>query len=144
MSPRVLAILSSMSYTPDPVTDVPHTAANWGAGCRCNHCRQRHNDENRQRRRRDVSDPALSPTVRTQLLRLLSSGVSPVAAARELGVTTQRMYTRRRYDAEWDEQMDDALMQGRDPEITHGTTVGYRYYRCRCPECRAAHHPPQR
>lgn len=61
-------------------------------------------------------------------------------AADAAGVTAQAIWGRARVDAGWRDQLNQALVAGRDPEVPHGTLSGWRWYRCRCPECRAAHH----
>lgn len=122
---------------------MPQPHSQWTAGCRCPGCRESHNRETRLWRRRRA-DAALPSITRECLLTLIASGVAPATAADELGVTVQRIYARRRFDPEWDERLDEALLRGRDPEAPHGTHQAYRHHRCRCPECRAAHHPPQR
>jgi hypothetical protein len=60
---------------------------------------------------------------------------SIVAAA--LGLTTQRVASAIGRDPVLRTQLDDALMEGRDPTIQHGRRLAYRGG-CWCPECRRA------
>jgi len=54
-----------------------------------------------------------------------------------LGLTTQRVASAIRRDPILRAELDDALMQGRDPKIQHGRRLAYREG-CWCPECRRA------
>lgn len=54
-----------------------------------------------------------------------------------VGLTTQRVASAIWRDPLLRRQLDDALMQGRDPKIQHGRRVAYREG-CWCPECRQA------
>lgn len=119
------------------------TTNRWRTGCRepdCG-CRQAHNTDTRTYRR-NLADRAFPPKARTRLLRLISRGATITEAAEQVGVTTHAVYGRRRVDPAWGNRLDAALMAGRDPDVPHGIPSGYRHHRCRCPECRAAHHPP--
>ena len=49
-----------------------------------------------------------------------------------------RVHRYRAYDPQWAIDVDQALMDGRDPNVPHGTANGYRWHKCRCPECRTA------
>ena len=55
----------------------------------------------------------------------------------ELGLTTQKVASAIWRDPTLRTQLDDALMQGRDPTIQHGRRLAYREG-CWCPECRRA------
>jgi hypothetical protein len=54
-----------------------------------------------------------------------------------LGLTTQRVASAIGRDPVLRTQLDDALMEGRDPTIQHGRRLAYRGG-CWCPECRRA------
>lgn len=54
-----------------------------------------------------------------------------------LGLTTQKVASAIWRDPLLRTQLDDALMQGRDPGIRHGRRLAYRQG-CWCPECRKA------
>jgi len=54
-----------------------------------------------------------------------------------LGLTTQKVASAIWRDPHLRTQLDDALMQGRDPRIRHGRRLAYREG-CWCPECRKA------
>lgn len=119
----------------------PHGTVNrWRSGCRCNECAHAHNGDTRTWRR-SLADAAFPARTRTRLLRAIRGGATVVDAAERVGVTQHAVYARRRFDTQWGEQLDEALMAGRNPDAPHGTETGYRRWGCRCPECRAAHHP---
>ncbi|WP_431881942.1 hypothetical protein [Micromonospora chalcea] len=79
--------------------------------------------------------------MRTRALHLIRGGATPADAAAALGISAQTIHARVRVDPTWQAKLDAALMEGRRPDVPHGTPAGYRYHRCHCPECRAAHHP---
>jgi len=54
-----------------------------------------------------------------------------------VGLTTQKVASAIWRDPLLRTQLDDALMQGRDPKIQHGRRLAYRRG-CWCPECRRA------
>lgn len=117
------------------------TENRWRTGCRCSLCGDAHNAGLRVWRR-DRADRRFPAPQRRLLLKLLSRGQSITDAAMAVGVATQTVHSRSRVDPGWQQRLDEALMAGRDPRVRHGTEDGYRNGRCRCPECRAAHHPP--
>lgn len=56
-----------------------------------------------------------------------------------LGLTTQKVASAISRDPILRAELDDALMQGRDPTIQHGRRLAYRGgCWCWCPECRRA------
>lgn len=91
--------------------------------------------------RHKAADDRFPLRQRRKLLRLLARSTAITDAAEQVGVTVQTIHARTRIDPNWQGLLDQALMTGRDPEAPHGTPTGYRHYKCRCPECRQAHHP---
>ena len=59
------------------------------------------------------------------------------AVTNRLGLKTQRVASAIWRDPLLRTQLDDALMQGRDPRVQHGRRLAYRAG-CWCPECRKA------
>lgn len=55
--------------------------------------------------------------------------------ANRWGVTTQKVASMIRRDLGLRAELDEALMEGRDPEVQHGRRLAYRKG-CWCPECR--------
>jgi hypothetical protein len=90
---------------------------------------------------RRAADERFPPKQRRAFLRLLERGVAISEAAEKVGITVQAVHARCRFDPEWQGLLDAALIAGRDPDAPYGTPTGYRRYRCRCPDCRRAHHP---
>ena len=60
-----------------------------------------------------------------------------VTVANRVGLTTQKIAAAIGRDPALRAELDDALMQGRDPKINHGRRRTYRQG-CWCPECRKA------
>lgn len=116
------------------------TTSRWRTGCRCTPCARAHIADTNGRNR-VVADARFPARARRRVLAQLRRGRSPVEAAAAVGLPVQTLYARRRFDVAWARQMDDALMEARDPGVPHGTPTGYRHHGCRCPECRAVHHP---
>lgn len=77
------------------------------------------------------------PSTRSKLIAKLRMGVHLDDAARELGVTPQRVFSAARVLSAFGSQLDATLTAERDPDLPHGTVTGYNK-RCRCPECRSA------
>lgn len=127
-----------------PPPPSPHGTENrWRAGCRCSECRTAHNDGSRTFRRRVVDTRRFPPKLRDRLLALIAAGVHITDAAAALRTSQQAIHRYARVHPEWGAELDEALMGGRAPEVPHGTEAGYRHHRCRCPECRQAHHRPR-
>ncbi|WP_213455448.1 helix-turn-helix domain-containing protein [Rhizomonospora bruguierae] len=116
------------------------TPSRWRVGCRCPCCLSAHNADTASRRRA-ASDDRFPLRQRRRLLRLIAQGAPVTEAAELVGVTYQAVHARTRTDPAWQGLLDQALMTGRRVDVPHGTESGYRQYRCRCPECRRAHHP---
>lgn len=91
--------------------------------------------------RRARAAKRFGPAQRAHIIREITGGraIGEVAAALGLHTASITNYARR-VDPAWGEELDAALMAGRDPNIPHGTTYSYRVRRCRCPVCRRAHH----
>ncbi|MDA0568061.1 hypothetical protein LG943_27625 [Streptomonospora sp. S1-112] len=83
------------------------------------------------------AEEELPPPTRSRLIAKLRKGVHIDDAARELGVSTQRVFSAARILTTFGEQLDSTLTAERDPALPHGTVTGYNK-RCRCPQCRGA------
>lgn len=90
-------------------------------------------------RRRSQVLARFTGRVEEALLEMLRRGSSLSDAAEQIGLTPQAVFGRARWDREWASRLDSALMDGRDPYLSHGTDHTYKQYGCRCPDCRAAH-----
>ncbi|GAB3206240.1 hypothetical protein ACQEU5_08790 [Marinactinospora thermotolerans] len=77
------------------------------------------------------------PAMRSRLIAKLRMGMHIDDAARDLGLTSQRVFAAARILSAFGDQLDATLTDQRDPSIPHGTVTGYNR-RCRCPRCRAA------
>lgn len=111
------------------------TAEKWRLACRCGLCLEAHNIDTRDLRRRWSY---IDQTVWHEVLRAIRSGRPIGDAAERYGVTVHALYAQGRVYPDRSDQLDAALMHGRDPNLDHGTEVTYRWGKCRCPECRAA------
>ncbi|GAA1781103.1 MULTISPECIES: hypothetical protein [Streptomonospora] len=83
------------------------------------------------------AEEELPPSTRSRLIAKLRKGVHIDDAARDLGVSPQRVFSAARILTTFGEQLDATLTAERDPDIPHGTLTGYNK-RCRCPQCRGA------
>lgn len=104
---------------------------------RCTKCLAEHREKSRVRKQ-EISAAIFTPARRARLLELLAAGTALSAACHEVGVSAPHVHGFRTYDPAWGAALDQALMQGRDPKLKHGTPSSYRIHRCRCPECRRA------
>lgn len=104
---------------------------------RCASCRARRRapDHDRVRRRADSRFPA---PARTELLERLAAGGRLTEVCQDLKVAVQQVHRWAAYEPAWSSALDQALTDGRDPTLDHGTEAAYRRGRCRCPECRVA------
>ncbi|TDQ52329.1 hypothetical protein [Actinorugispora endophytica] len=84
-----------------------------------------------------TAEEEMPPSTRSRLIAKLRMGVHIDDAARELGVSPQRVFSAARILSAFGFQLDATLTAERDPHLPHGTVTGYNK-RCRCPECRAA------
>lgn len=87
-----------------------------------------------------VTRNLLLPAVRTDLLAAVAAGATLDDAARRYGATRQRVTALAQLDAEFADALDEAYRTAAAPDTPHGTSTGYRHYRCRCCDCRVAHH----
>ncbi|MEY9214488.1 hypothetical protein NI17_019545 [Thermobifida halotolerans] len=85
----------------------------------------------------EAVEKELPPSTRSRLIAKLRMGVHIDDAARELGVSPQRVFSAARVLGAFGAQLDATLTAERDPGLPHGTVTGYNK-RCRCPDCRAA------
>ncbi|GAA3739134.1 hypothetical protein [Salinactinospora qingdaonensis] len=83
------------------------------------------------------AEEELPPSIRSRLIAKLRTGAHIDDAAKDLGVSPQRVFAAARILSDFGEQLDATLTSERDPELPHGTITGYNR-RCRCPQCRAA------
>lgn len=112
------------------------TYARWRYGCDCDDCcaaRRVHVNEIRQ-----AAAFARWETLGPRLCELVAAGAGYGDAVEAIGVTWQAVIAHRRCDPAFAARLDAALMQGRDPDVPHGTHMGWRTG-CRCPDCRAHH-----
>ncbi|GAA4010479.1 hypothetical protein GCM10022247_35860 [Allokutzneria multivorans] len=116
------------------------TTSGWRDGCDCDQCRSAHNIATRDWRRGLARVP---DHIREAVLADLALGgdLGEVAEAHDL--TPQRLHGQAAVDPVWRKQFDEALMAGRDPSLAHGYEMTYRKDKCRCPDCRQAHHRPE-
>lgn len=119
---------------PRPVASEHGTGMRYRYGCRCKPCVQAHNEDmnalltdRRQRRLTPIWDALLDD---------LRSGTDYAEACERVGLTSYGVSSMMRVEPEMRAELDEALAQGSDGELRHGTASGYRA-RCRCPECRA-------
>jgi len=78
-----------------------------------------------------------------ELLEGARSGYKFASLTKRLGLTTQKVAAAIWRDPALRAELDQALMQGRDPKIQHGRRLAYREG-CWCPECRTAQLGPTR
>lgn len=98
------------------------------AGCRCDPCTRAH-VAGSAARVRALADEAFPAQRRAELLVLVEDGTKVVDAARQVGVTAGRVYSRAMWDAAFAEALDEAAwslcVHGEDSP-TCGTAMGYR------------------
>ena len=107
----------------------------------CKTCIEEHLHESARRRDRQRRG-RLSPSVRRTILARVARGEHLPDVAADLGVTMQAVWGAALVWPWWREELDAALVAGRDPGLAHGTEQAYRHSKCRCPDCRGAHHAP--
>lgn len=112
------------------------TPTRWRGGCTCDACRDAHNEDTWSRR--ETARVLWWQSRTGPLLELLASGTPYGEALHELGLTAQAVTGHRRRDPGFAQALDEALMLGRDPDLSHGGSTAWRQG-CRCPECREYH-----
>lgn len=113
------------------------TPSGWRRGCGCDPCYDAHNLDTRDWRRGKARIP---DDIRASVLADLAAGGHITEVATDHELTCARLHGQARTDPDWAAAMDAALTEGRDPTLAHGLATTYRHDRCRCPDCRDAHH----
>jgi hypothetical protein len=86
--------------------------------------------------RKQTATARFPEVVRRMLTARLAAGEHLTDVCRSLETTTQQAHGFKVFDRTWAEELDGALLAGRDPDLNHGTITAYRKSNCRCPECR--------
>ncbi len=116
----------------------PHgSPSRFDAGCNCDKCTAAHyrqiSEDNDTRRQAEWdAGPAEA------LITSVAAGVDYRQALAAAGVSSQAVTGHRKRDPAFATALDQALMAGRDPNLSHGTAEAWKM-RCRCPECRTWH-----
>ena len=110
------------------------TVGQWRAGCRNAACRLAHNTETRDRRR-TVS--LIDDGTWAAILADLRAGTPLVFAAVQHDCTPQAVHKQAQVHLDRGIELDQALLEGRDPALPHGTTRATKTG-CGCPDCRDA------
>lgn len=108
------------------------TATGWRGGGRCPRCRDAHNTQTRDMRR---GWSQIDQRTWHAVLLSLRNGRTLADAAARHGLTPAALFGQARVHLERREQLDAALMHGRDPDLPHGTARAVKAG-CSCPECR--------
>lgn len=95
-------------------------------------------DRRRRRTLAEDAQDALGTRGRAELLVRVRAGQDFDEIRAEMGVAAAFVWSRARMLPGWGRELDQALMDARNPALPHGVDYTYRRYRCRCPECRAA------
>ncbi|MEE4546427.1 hypothetical protein V2S66_31245 [Streptomyces sp. V4-01] len=114
-----------------------HPLPETNSRARCRKCLDARRPSDR-RRRHDLAAAIFPLAARRRLLALITAGVNFPDACNDLSITQARARGYGAFDEQWVQDLDDALMAGRDPNLNHGTINAYRWGACRCPECRQA------
>lgn len=109
------------------------TISRWSSACDCDSCKEAHLASLRDYRRQRSIDE-LTP-VREQVLNIFRSGGTWSDVFAETGLSQQRLHGIASWNKHWKRDLDRALMEGRDPNLKHGTASAWKSG-CRCPECR--------
>lgn len=102
---------------------------------RCEACRRKRLRPDRKRRH--AISRALFPRVlREAVLRELRKGRPFSEVCLNLRISPPQLHSFARINPWFRTELDEALMQGRNPDLRHGSESAYRLHGCRCPECR--------
>ncbi|MGV9386153.1 hypothetical protein ACWDRB_60840 [Nonomuraea sp. NPDC003707] len=82
-------------------------------------------------------DAVFPAHMREHVLAAVSAGVPLDTAMEEHDLPDEVAYGRARRDPAFRDRLCQALMDGRNPDLTHGRCATYTRDRCRCPECQA-------
>jgi len=118
----------------------PHSR--YRAAERDDDARAGHAAEARRIREERAAD-TFPPETRASVLEAVAKGVTLADAAQAVGLTRQFVSAWAVRDDGFADELDDAYRAAAPTDTPHGTPTGYRYHRCRCRECRAAHHGPR-
>lgn len=83
-------------------------------------------------------DDGVSQAKARDLFDALRGGTSYGQALVSVGLTSQAVTEKCYANREFSDQLDQALIDGRDPSLSHGTKSGWDHC-CRCPDCRHFH-----
>ena len=108
------------------------TAYSYRLGCRCQPCKTAHAAESKIWKRKTDAIPELHQKM---ILEAIASGLSGKEFVEKTAYTWQKIRGIAAFDQGWSDAVDQALMEGRDPNIPHGEYRSYRWFKCRCPEC---------
>ena len=110
-----------------------HGLSGWKLRCRCEVCTAAHREETRayERKRNLIPDE-----VWDELVERVREGETVKEAAAACGASTVRVWSQARVYPERGARLFEALDEGRDPEVPHGTHRGYLWAQCRCTDCR--------
>ena len=93
-----------------------------------------HNDLARVRKRTRAQE-RLAADVRQQLLDAIYGGQPFRTVLRDLGLTSNQVWSLTKTDEEWSRALDVALTATRRDDLKHGTNAAY-VHGCVCSECR--------
>lgn len=102
---------------------------------RCQDCRQKRLRPDRKRRHA-ISRALFPRALREEVLRELRKGRRLGEVCLRLRIFPAQLHSFARINPWFRTELDEALRQGRNPDLRHGTESAYRIHGCRCPECR--------
>lgn len=112
------------------------TTSRYRGGCDCRPCLDAHNNDSSERR--EAARRTWWTDRETPLIEALAAGGDYGHTLDNLGISRTAVTMHRRRDPAFAHRLDQALLEGRDPELNHGTSSAWAR-RCRCPECRTNH-----
>ncbi|MEV4087698.1 type I-E CRISPR-associated protein Cse1/CasA, partial [Nonomuraea fuscirosea] len=116
-------------------------ASRYRAGARNDpEARAAHNEQTREWRRQQ-SDAEFPPAARQRVLAAVREGQKLTDAARAVNITTNGVWGRARWDAEFSDSLEEALAANCPGGARCGTDAGYKDGG-RCRRCRGAHRNP--